>query len=156
MFIFTAKLNKKKLLTGIIVILVLVIAAVLALTLTKGKTEARSLDVLVRSNGQRVAYLEELGWQVESEPIDEQIITIPTRFDDVYGKYNELQISQGFDLTKYAGLEATRYTYLVTNYPDTDDKIVADIIVYRGRVIAGDVQSTAMDGFMNGLAYPTA
>jgi len=29
--------------------------------------------------------------------------------------------------------------------------VVADIIVYRNKVIAGDVQSTALNGFMHGL-----
>ena len=33
--------------------------------------------------------------------------------------------------------------------------VVADIIVYRNRVIAGDIQSNALDGFMVGLKYPS-
>jgi hypothetical protein len=32
--------------------------------------------------------------------------------------------------------------------------VVADIIVYRNRIIAGDVQSAALDGFMTGLGFP--
>ena len=154
MFIFTTKINKKKLLTGIIAILVLAVIGALIFLVTRDKGETRSLDAVVRSNSQRTSYLERLGWEVEDEPIDEQLITIPTQFDGVYTDYNALQQSQGFDLTKYAGLEATRYTYLVTNYPGEDGKIVADLIIYRGRVIAGDVQSTALDGFMRGLEFP--
>ena len=42
------------------------------------------------------------------------------------------------------------------NYPGagSDDPIVADLVVYRNEVIAGDVQSTRLDGFMHGLAFP--
>ena len=47
-----------------------------------------------------------------------------------------------------------RYTYQITNYPNSSDQVVADIVVYRNRIIAGDVQSTALDGFMHGLAFP--
>jgi hypothetical protein len=42
----------------------------------------------------------------------------------------------------------------VLNYPDYDDTVVADIIVYNNMVIGGDIQATAMDGFMSGLEFP--
>ena len=45
------------------------------------------------------------------------------------------------------------YLYKVLNHPK-ETEVFADIIVYRGRVIAGDIQSAALDGFMNGLEYP--
>jgi len=48
-------------------------------------------------------------------------------------------------------MEAMRYTYEILNYPTGDKGIVADIIIYRNSVIAGDVQSTALNGFMHGL-----
>ena len=154
MFIFTTKVNKKKLLTGIIFILAVIIVVALIAGATKGASKEASLTSVVKTNEERVEYLRKLGWDVSDEPIDEQVITIPSEFDDVYTDYNELQKSQGFDLTKYAGLEATRYTYEVKNYPDTTDRVVADILVYRNKIIAGDVQSTALDGFMTGLEFP--
>ncbi len=109
---------------------------------------------VVKTNKERVEFLTSLGWEVSKEPIEEQVITIPKEFDDVYTQYNDIQKKQGFDLSEYSGLEATRYTYEVKNYPDTNEKVVADIIVYRNKIIAGDIQSTAMDGFMAGLEFP--
>jgi len=47
-------------------------------------------------------------------------------------------------------MEAVRYTYKVLNYPNAEN-VVADIIVFRNEVIAADVQSTSLDGFMHGL-----
>ncbi len=155
MFIFTAKFSKGK-----AVALVLLLGALLAcLILFAGSRSARSagaFSAVARDNDQRVEFLESLGWQIEREPLEQQTVVIPRQFGEVYGQYNELQRAQGFDLTKYAGCEATRYSYAVTNYPNESSPVVADVIVYRGRVIAGDVQSAALDGFMQGLAYPKA
>ena len=39
-------------------------------------------------------------------------------------------------------------------HKDAGEDVVADIIVYRGRVIAGDIQSITLDGFMSTLDYP--
>ena len=43
------------------------------------------------------------------------------------------------------------YTYRVTNYAGTSDTVLAQLFVYRNRVIGGDIHATAMDGFMHGL-----
>ncbi|MBR5381959.1 MAG: DUF4830 domain-containing protein [Oscillospiraceae bacterium] len=153
MFVYTAKFSRGK-----AVALVLLLGAVLCcLILFAGGRSAKSagaFSAVVRDNEQRVAFLESLGWKIGREPLEEQTVVIPQQFGEVYGQYNELQRAQGFDLTKYAGCEATRYSYEVTNYPGEEGTVVADMIVYRGRVIAGDVQSAAIDGFMQGLAYP--
>ena len=153
MFMYTAKFNRKKaaaaiLILGAVLCLIILLAGRLR---GGGETPVSPLSATVRNNKQRVEYLQSLGWQVDGEAIDERAVTIPDVFSDVYIKYNALQLAQGFDLTRYGGLEATRYTYRVRNHPSSGDDIVADIIVYKNKVIAGDVQSCAPDGFMNGL-----
>ncbi|MBE6948257.1 MAG: DUF4830 domain-containing protein [Ruminococcaceae bacterium] len=154
MFIFTTKVNKKKLLTGAVFVLAIIVIIIAVSSMSKEAWSSSELTSVVKTNEERVLFLTSLGWEVSEEPIEEQVITIPKEFDDVYTQYNEIQLSQGFDLTEYAGLEATRYTYEVKNHPDTTGKVVADIIVYRNRIIAGDIQSTVMDGFMSGLDFP--
>ncbi len=157
MLVLTAKLNKKK---AIIVALAAAAVILLLIWLLGGKGEeampAVTLMTVVKNNDERVDYLSSLGWQVEEEPIDSQTIVIPQQMNAVYESYNQIQQEQGFDLGTYGGLEATRYTYRVLNYPgaDSSEMIVADIVVYRNEVIAGDVQSASMDGFMHGLVYP--
>ncbi len=154
MFIITAKLDRRKVIGGALVLLVLIAAAVLLLRGGGGNEAAAKLSAVVKTNEQRVNYLRALGWEVSEEPLEEQAITIPRDFSRVYSDYNDIQLSQGFDLKRYAGLDATRYTYEVKNHPDTRDRVVADIIVYRGEVIAADVQSLALGGFMEGIAFP--
>ena len=113
-----------------------------------------SFTAVVKSDDDRVAFLRSLGWDVSDTPVEEQTVLVPTDFSGAYSDYNDLQLTQGFDLSKYGGLEAVRYTYEVYNHPDSTDTVVADILVYRNEVIGGDVKSTSLDGFMQGLAYP--
>jgi hypothetical protein len=158
MFIFTTKFNRKKALLAVVVLAVILIAIILiagsADRAGSKSKETAALSAVVKNNDQRVKYLNSLGWEVEKKALEEQKVVIPRDFSDVYKKYNEIQLAQGFDLSKYGGVEATRYTYKVLNYPDCDSNVVADIIIYRNHVIAGDIQSNAMDGFMVGLKYP--
>lgn len=158
MFIFTTKFNKKKAVIAVLVLAVILIAIILiaarADSANSDSKETAALSAVVKNNNQRVNYLSSLGWEVDKSVLEEQKVVIPRDFSDVYKKYNEIQIAQGFDLQKFGGIEATRYTYKVLNYPDCDTNVVADIIVYRNEVIAGDVQSNALDGFMVGLRYP--
>ena len=149
---FTAKLDRKKLLIGFIVF-VLVICAIVLFFRKYGTSQTSAMGKTVKNNDQRVEYLKSFGWEVDTEPIDEETVVIPRKFTDVYAKYNDIQKSQGFDLSEYGGMEAVRYTYKVLNYPGEKD-VVADIIVFRGSVIAGDVQSISLDGFMQGLEFP--
>lgn len=155
MFIYTAKINKKKIILAVLAVLVVIIAVILLVGSTSGgDTETAATATVVKNNDERVDFLRSLGWEVSEEPIETANVTIPSDLSGTYAEYNSLQLSQGFDLSSYKGLEAVRYTYEIKNYPGVTDTVVADIIVYRNRIIAGDVQSTSLDGFMHGLAYP--
>lgn len=154
--VYTTKFSKKK---AVIAVLILGVVLV-SIILLAGSRDPGPFGVLRLSvrggagqRGPRVEYLESLGWKVSSEPIDVQSVVIPKDMDSVYKTYNELQKQQGFDLAAYGGMEATRYTYQITNYPDAQGQVVADLVVYRNRVIAGDVQSTALNGFMIPCAF---
>ncbi len=104
-------------------------------------------------NAGRIAFLGGFGWQVEDEPHEILEIVIPYEFDAVYEQYNQLQLSQGYDLTRWRGMTAKRYTYRITNYPNQQDEVFANLIVCREQIIAGDVSSLSLQGFMHGLAY---
>jgi hypothetical protein len=153
MFIFTAKLSRRRAVIAL-VILAAVLCTVVLLAGKRSEPRPGLAASPAKTNEQRVRLLTDLGWQVSPKPVEEQTVVIPREFTDIYEEYNDLQISQGFDLKKYGGLEATRYTYEVENYPDCADRVYADMIVYKGKLIAGDVQSSALDGFMRGLEYP--
>lgn len=98
-------------------------------------------------------FISSFGWEVINEPDDVREVIIPVEFDDVYKNYNEIQISQGYDLEKYAGERVKKWSFTVTNYPDYEecDYIKINILVFEGKVIGGDVCSVKLDGFMHGF-----
>lgn len=104
------------------------------------------------SESQHKAYIENLGWHVIGDCIETQQINIPTEFDEVYENYNSLQQQAGFDLKPYRGQNAVRYTYIITNYPvSTTHQVRVNLIEHKGKIIGGDIMTTALDGFMHPL-----
>ncbi len=102
----------------------------------------------ISDNGSIVEYIESFGWCVEKEPIEKELVFIPSQFNDVYLGYNKIQKEQGFNLEKYKGEEVYRYTYKVTNYSDKDNVRLNLLIEKNGRIIGGDICSTELNGFM--------
>ena len=147
MFIFTAKLNKKK-----AIVIVLAIALILtAIIVLAGRRDRDTTYIPAETAADIVAYLENLGWQVAPEPIEVQEILIPREFDAVYEAYNVMQIEAGFDLRDHRGRPATRYRWQVLNYPGQTEGVIADVLVSGGYIIGGDIQSVTIDGFIHGL-----
>ena len=105
----------------------------------------------IKTNEDRVNFLSQFGWQVKSEPVESAEITIPEEFDKVFTGYNEIQKRQGLDLSRYKNKNVTRYTYEITNYNGEEGKVYANVIVYRNKVIGGDVCSANVNGFIHGF-----
>ncbi len=161
MFVYTCRANTVKffacigatilLLTGLIIFLpsygINTTAAIAA------ANEKISFDK-VKTNDDRIEFLKQFGWEVESEPHETVKLSVPSDFDKILNQYNELQKQQGLDLAKYRGKEVVRYTYTVKNYPDYSGTVYANIIVYKNRVIGGDVCSADVEGFIGTLRYP--
>lgn len=106
----------------------------------------------IKTNEERVALLKSYGWEVDATPAEEAEVTIPAEFDRVMENYNALQKSQGFDLSKYKNRDMIRYTYRITNYPDYEGTVYANLLIYKNRVVAGDICSSDVNGFILGLS----
>ena len=125
-----------------------------------GTGEARTAASLtpdptgIRSDEDRVAYLRSWGWLVSEEPASVEDILIPETLDNSCREYLDLQKSQGFDLTAYAGKTVKRYTYAVHNYPGLQQNIWASLLMDKKTVIGGEIFCSQGDGFTQGLAYP--
>ena len=104
----------------------------------------------IKTNEDRIKFLSQFGWQVDSEPIEEKEIVIPAEFDKIFAGYNQIQRAQGLDLGKYKKKKLMRYTYNVTNY-DGEGTVYANILVYRNRVVGGDICSPDAGGFVQGF-----
>lgn len=151
MFVLTLKWNKK---TAVLIIAaVALLLVILVLAIGRGgsdRPEDAALGIQLNTCEKRVAYLASLGWEADPASETEQNIVIPREFSQIYAKYNELQKTQGFDLSEYCGMDATVYTYTVSNHP-SGETVMAQIILSNGQVIGGDIHSTALGGFMHGL-----
>ena len=76
------------------------------------------------------------------------IFTMPESLDRVLLSYNEIQKAQGLDLSGYVRKKVKRYTYTVENYKNQDITVYANVIVYRHRVIGGDISASGEGGFV--------
>jgi hypothetical protein len=104
----------------------------------------------VKTNSDRVAFIESYGWSVDAAPIDSAEVVIPELFDEVFNKYNEIQKSEGLDLSKYKGKSVRKYTYTVKNC-DFDGTVYANLLVYKNKVIGGDICTASSKGFIQGF-----
>ena len=105
----------------------------------------------IKTEEDRVEFLRQFGWEVKGEPVKVVEVTIPSEFDKVFTGYNEIQKRQGLDLSEYKKKKVTRYTYEITNYEGAEGVVYANILVYRNRVIGGDVCSADTTGFIHGF-----
>ena len=104
----------------------------------------------MNKNEDRLYYLREQGLEAVEEPISIQKIRLPEEFPPVLEEYARLQREQGFELERYRGEEITVYTYELRG--DTDGVLLfASLYQYRGRIVAGDVHSPALGGYMGPL-----
>lgn len=156
MFILTACLPKKRLRHAALTALLCCVAIVAGIFCIRSlQSVSASAEVQgIRSNDDRAAYLESLGWSVSADPLAVEELLIPETFDDSYQDYLALQTAQGFDLSAYCGKRVKRYTYEISNHPTGETGVQAALLVYKNKIIGGEVLSTSPDGFIHGLEMP--
>lgn len=146
MFVKTVKI--KSLLKILLILMAIAGVLLLAVTFVNRLTDRNK--IILEDIPSQVAFLESLGWETSVEPVDIREVIIPEEWNSVFEEYNDLQKQQGFDLDKYRGKQATIYTYQILNY-DGAENVVANLMVFDGKLIAGDVCSAELGGFMQGL-----
>ena len=151
MLVMTAKVDKKK----IVMILAAAIALVVGLVMLFGGSDSQpTASTGVSNNDARVAFLKSFGWDVTTSPVESSQVRIPSESSDVFDRYNQLQKSQGYDLSAYAGKTVMRYVYKINNYPNATEPVYATLLVYKNQIIGGDVTDTAAKGVVRGFKMP--
>ena len=110
-----------------------------------------TVDTTAKTIEQQVAFLKSYGYEAEEQPVLIEEVIIPSEFDEKYNAYNEYQKISGFDLSKYKGYRVKKYTYLIVNYPDAKEDVYANLFIYNGKVIGGDVSASSYGGFVHGF-----
>ena len=148
MNIYTFKLTKKHIVAAILAAAVLI--ALLILLLPGRPAEETGATFTIKEPSDCREYLRQLGYETDGTTSETRTVQIPKAFDAVYENYNLMQKECGFDLQKYAGKKVELTTLHVTNWPDGED-VLADVLVYKKKVIGGAVYTASVDGFMQGL-----
>lgn len=153
LFIVSFKATKKKII--LLAAILLAVIVVIAVACFSGKGEAMETaagySLLAQTEEQRAQFLAQYGWETADEPSEICEVIIPEEFNQVYQNYNAIQKQQEMDLGKYKGKRVKKWTYQVLNYPDRPEGVFANLLVYEGRVIGGDISSSELGGFMHGF-----
>lgn len=158
MFVYSVKTSKAKMAA----LLVALAAAVIALIMVIGRgekpaaTDDLAVNYKAESAAERTAFLSQFGWKISEDPVEVSEVIIPENFDDGYTEYAAMNKAQGLDLEPFKGVRAKRWTYTVLNYPGLENSksVQANLLIYDGRVIGGDVCSLEQGGFISGFDFP--
>lgn len=153
MFIYSIKATTLKFFASLLLV-VTVLAVLLALGTADtvyAAADGKEINYSgIKTNEDRVAFIESFGIKVNPTPLTEETFTMPQDFDRVILGYNQIQKTQGLDLTKYSRKRVTHFAYEVTNY-DSEGAVTVNLLVCRGRIIAADISSVADGGFVSSL-----
>ena len=153
MMVMTAKVDSKKIMLILAAIAALVLSVILLLG-DRNENAAPTAAGQISSNDARVQFLKDFGWDVTTSPAETSQVKIPEQTTEVFDRYNNLQKSQGYDLTDYAGKTVMRYVYKINNYPGATEPVYATLLVYKNKVIGGDVTDTAAKGQIRSFKMP--
>ena len=158
MFVYSVKTSKAKI--GALLLAIGAVVIAVAMTLTGNKTPAANdgaVNVKAENSAERTAFLSQYGWKVSADPIEVSEVIIPEDFDAGYLEYASMNKALGFDLEPYKGMRAKRWTYDVLNYSgfeNTKGIVQANLLVFEGRVIGGDICSLESGGFIHCFEMP--
>ena len=154
MFVMTARVNKTAIFLGLGVVAV-TIGLLIALFSGGSSAEPTAATTpAVDTNDARVKFLADLGWEVTASPTESMQVRIPKESTEVFDRYNNLQKSQGYDLSSYAGKNVMRYVYEVRNFSGATQPVYATLLVYKDQIIGGDVTDTSAKGQIRGFKKP--
>ena len=155
MMVMTAKVDMKKTMLILAAAAALILSAILLFG-GSGQDTAQTAAPSVSSNDGRVKFLTDFGWDVTTSPTQSSQVKIPEEESDVFSRYNALQKSQGYDLSKFAGKSVMRYVYQINNYPGATQPVYATLLVYKNQIIGGDITDTSAKGHIRGFQMPQA
>jgi hypothetical protein len=155
MFIYSVRASSIK----FFLVLILALSLLLGLlVLGRAETVGASSNAIsfegIKTNEDRIKFISQFGLTVKESEKEAVEFSVPSDFDRIISGYNEIQRSQGLDLTRYKNKKVTRYTYEVTGISDSasdkipDGEALVNLIIYKGTVIACDISSSDPESFI--------
>lgn len=142
----TVKKSKRKALLTI-----LICAAIIFILILARGNFSPGIEYDLNTADGREAYLNSLGWEINKESESFKTVIVPDKLDGIMAQYNRMQQAQGYDLSLHLGESCSQYSYELTNYTDSDGTVIVTLYIQDGKLIAADIHTTAVNGFMHGL-----
>jgi hypothetical protein len=142
----TAALTKRK---ALFIVLLCAAVLLLGIFLSWFFTANPSYDMSTLSG--RQAFLAELGWEIDVDTEEFRTVVVPETLEGIMAQYNRMQQAQGYDLNNHLGESCQQYSYQLTNYPGTDSPVYVSLYIQGKELIAGDIHTNSLNGFMHGL-----
>ena len=158
MFVYSIKTSKAKIVTLVLALAVIIAASVFVMNSKKEPaTNDSAVSYKAENAAERAAFLAQFGWKISEDPVEISEVIIPADFDTGYLEYAEMNKAQGLDLSLYKGMRAKRWTYDILNYPGLENQkgVQANLLIYNGIIIGGDICSLELGGFIHGFDFPS-
>ncbi|MDR1805338.1 MAG: DUF4830 domain-containing protein [Clostridium sp.] len=157
MFVYSVKASQIKL-AALVLAVVLAAGTLLYLSHRENPVnDGGGIKLSAATAQERKAFLSQFGWELEDDPKEVTEVLIPEEFDETYVKYNKIQQEQDMDLSVLKGKRVKRWTYEILNYPGYEEKpgmVQANLLVYNGTVVGGDICALDDGGLLQGFAFP--
>ena len=132
-------------------LLVIIAAAVIFMLIMARGLFLPGTEFDLNSTEGREAYLNSLGWEIKTESEAFRTVIVPDKLEGIMAQYNRMQQAQGYDLSLHLGESCSQYSYELTNYTDAEGTVLVTLYIQDGNLIAADIHTTAVNGFMHGL-----
>lgn len=146
-------LKKERVFTKKKALILVAVCALILLCLLLIRWHSENTGELMTPQG-RQKFLESLGWEIDLSSEEEKTVIIPEKFEGVMEDYNKMQQEQGLNLAAYSGQQCKQYTYSLLNHPDVKENVYISVYIKDSRLIAGDIHTNSVNGFMQGIIPP--
>lgn len=155
MFVYSVKTKQLKVLALVVFVIITVVCLfILSKDSSQLTSSSNKMVLKATTHEDRMSFISQLGWEIDEASVEVCEVILPSEPDNVFSSYNEIQKTQGYDLTKYMGKRVKRWTYTVKNYPNYENTelVHINLLVYDDKIIGGDICSVELNGFMYGLS----
>ena len=150
MFIYSVRASTIKFFAVIILVIALMISVITVGAEDAVYTSADGSEINyggIKTKEDRIAFIKQFGIEINEDSEKAEKFRLPENFDRVILGYNQLQVRQGLNLSKYAKKRITHYSYEVTNFKDGEE-VYVNLLVYKNKIIACDISSLKENGFV--------
>lgn len=138
MVVVSVRVKRLKKIIAVLAVMVIIASGILIYKQIKTPDKKADSQITLTTHSDIVIYYAKCGWLAGDDEIVHDEITIPGEFNETFLLYNDLQLSQGFDLSRYKGEKVTRIVYEIKNHPDSEHA-VGTLLMNGDNLVGADV-----------------